>query len=144
MKNETTTTISTVTIPAGSYYLGDPCYVVNEEEWSPTVNQMFDEKGRCVEGKIIPVSNGIVMSFSTKHGDGSFVDNMGNEYPVDSGTIGLVSTTHNPEFSLTDLVNPVTFYQDTVCTLDSNGFMDFGGIIQIDTNGLDWSEYDNE
>jgi hypothetical protein len=77
---------STVLVPAGTYIIADPCYVIPNVEWQEfcaafdwdTTTGVFEKHGM------------FAMGFSTAHGDGVFTDNYGNLYPVDSGTIGLV------------------------------------------------------
>lgn len=74
--------MSLYTMPAGIYYIGDPCYVFDKATW----------KAYC------DVGPGIVhtfldhkcLSFYTKHGDGKYYDNEGFEYFVDSGTLGMI------------------------------------------------------
>lgn len=129
--------MTTITVPPGSYYLGDPCYSIQDDEWFSSVKNMYDESGNFVDGKIIKISNGILMSFSTT-GDGSYYDEQNNMYPVDSSTIGLVSVDHNPECTLTDLVRIVDFAEETVCTYDGEKMI-FGEIV-IDTTKYPWND----
>ena len=67
----------------GEYYIGDPCYVINEWDdflgplWASDYGQ-FEWKGKQCLG------------FSTAYGDGLYEDDEGNTYPVDAGLIGAV------------------------------------------------------
>ena len=85
-------------LPAGTYYIGDPCYVISDssdaegiEEWhafldasgilsdsNPTDGGEFEYKGH------------MVWMNHTAYGDGSYLDQHGNEYGVDAGLIGTV------------------------------------------------------
>lgn len=76
-------------IPAGKYYIGDPCYVIAEEKWMDFLNKGFwpaEEKGRAVfefEGKTC-------FAHHTAYGDGVYFDNKGEQFPVDAGIIGAI------------------------------------------------------
>ena len=32
-----------VTFPAGKYYIGDPCYVIDDDKWSQVCDQIFKD-----------------------------------------------------------------------------------------------------
>ena len=69
-----------VTLPAGIYYIGDPMYVLDKEEWHDMVylsESIYDPDIHFWHHK-------------TMWGDGYYVDNMGNGYGVDSASIGVV------------------------------------------------------
>lgn len=70
-------------LPAGTYYIGDPCYVIPDKEWQEV----------CLKntGYVQFAHNGEQMFMaSTAHGDGEYEDNKGNIYRVNSGTLGAV------------------------------------------------------
>lgn len=127
----------TVTIPAGTYFLGDPCYVVPDEDWMPLLEscRYFGLSDPDLPGVPSPVGttpSGIqVVAFSTAYGDGTYVDQRGWEYSVDAGLIGLTPETirfkndYAPEV-LDRLGRLVTFDQDTTATTDGEGRMTFG------------------
>lgn len=76
-------------LPAGTYYVGDLCYVVPDDDWFDFCDRMFPE-GRSVNG-VKEMADGInYADFGTKYGDGYYHDNMGFSYAVDSGTIGCI------------------------------------------------------
>ena len=131
---KTETPIKTI-IPKGKYYVGDPCYTVHDNEWSDLVKKMYDCESRFEEGKIIPVSNGIQMCF-TSGSDGYVFDQDGREYSIDSGSFGFVSVEHNPSFDLTELVNVVEFHLDTECNLE-DGVLSFG-TYKVDIRNMNW------
>lgn len=85
-------------LPAGKYYVGDLCYVM-QDEWSEVCDIMFSNssKFRGSEG-VLTLKSGVKFAiYGTAHGDGEYSDQFGNKYPVDSGTIGciLVSDINN-------------------------------------------------
>jgi hypothetical protein len=123
----------TVIVPAGSYFLGDPCYAVPDAFWDALLNTCkFFEKP-------IGTANGFeVLGFGTAWGDGSYQDQDGNEYPVDAGLIGLVPVgliEQEQRAELLKLGRMVDFTEPTACTA-AQGVMQFGRI-RIDTRNFD-------
>lgn len=86
-------------LKAGTYYIGDLCYVLNKEngwDWSELchITQDFGSEN----GAHIFVVNGHrFCSFNTMYGDGAYFDNKGNKYDVDSGSIGAIPVEMLPE-----------------------------------------------
>lgn len=117
-----------ITIPPGTYYLGDPCYTVNNDAWLPLLNTcnyfMTNPVGTLPDGNK-------VYSFGTKHGDGSYESRYGDSYngflfSVDSGMIGLVPV--NSEYTHPNKNSTiVTFSSSEYCGYEeSNGIITFG------------------
>ena len=80
------------TMPSGSYFLGDPSYVMGQDTYKQLMSQMY--KGRQPvkeEGYfVIPGYDlGLVIKST---GDGGWTDEDGYRYGVDAGMIGLVSS----------------------------------------------------
>jgi hypothetical protein len=71
-----------VIIQAGKYYLGDPCYSINES-WNDILKQYKNFKE-----PLIDVLEGQILAFKT--GDGEYPSNAGRKFCVDSGLLGLV------------------------------------------------------
>jgi len=71
---------------AGKYYIGDPCYVFHDKEWSDVLSQTdYFSKAIKVKGKSYPVLGG-----STAYGDGVYIGSDGLNYAVDSGMIAII------------------------------------------------------
>lgn len=129
----------TVTVPAGRYFLGDPCYAVPNEYWGPLLDScdFFD-------GSPVGQANGSqVLAFGTAWGDGTYNDQHGNSYPVDAGLIGLTPIAlaqQRDDFDqLESLGHIVDFERPTTCTKEA-GVLTFGKYA-IDT---DESDTDND
>ena len=78
-------------IPAGVYYIGDPCYPFSSGDgWDEIL-----EESDYFDKPVIMYKGHAVGAFSTAYGDGSYIGNMpesrAHEFPVDSGLIGFVS-----------------------------------------------------
>ena len=71
-------------IPAGTYYVGDPCYVFNNtgknDSWSKII-----ELSDCFDIPYFEYKDKLIIAFGTKSGDGVY-----NGFSVDSGLIGIV------------------------------------------------------
>ena len=73
------------TFPAGRYYIGDPCYVVADDDWIPLLHatNYLDEGLFTYKGEKC-------FADGTAYGDGCYRDNRRNSYPVDAGLIGIL------------------------------------------------------
>lgn len=74
--------MTTVQFPAGTYYIGDPCYAFQGDNWHSILQETdyFDNIPETVN----------MWAGSTAYGDGCYMDQIGNEYPVDAGLIGIM------------------------------------------------------
>jgi hypothetical protein len=71
-------------LPPGKYYIGDPCYVFNDDTWQ----RLLD--GAPFEGAIVEFDGRQLWGQSTAHGDGVYLDQDGNEFGVDSGVLAAI------------------------------------------------------
>lgn len=115
----------TATVPAGLYFLGDPCYAVPSHLWSELLASC-----EVFETPVGTVAGVQVLAFGTQWGDGTFEDNQGISYPVDAGLIGLTPISlaqQRPDFNeLTNMGRIVNFAQTTQCECDAKGRLSFG------------------
>lgn len=130
-----TLTSTKIEIPAGKYWLGDPCYVIESDDWSKVCEAFFADENQGKSVVQVDLGNGnLVVLCNTAWGDGEFRSSKGHILPVDSGTIGLVSQAYDPEFkSNFDLMSLVEFPVDT--TVDNFGGIMYFGTIRVDTKG---------
>jgi hypothetical protein len=77
-----------LTIPPGLYFVGDPCYAFADDGWGAVCAKM-ESRGWPQCGKY-SIGGSTVVVMMTTHGDGIYEDDAGNEYSVDSGTLGAV------------------------------------------------------
>ncbi|GAB2734272.1 hypothetical protein [Nocardioides pakistanensis] len=100
--------MTAISVPAGTYFLGDPCYAVPDEDWADLLVQtdFFHGSPSGV------VRDHDVFAFSTLElGDGEYHDEHGHSYQVDSGLIGLTAA---------ELANP-TGAPEHAAWLESSG-----------------------
>lgn len=74
----------THTLPAGTYYIGDPCYAF-DQSWGQILddNNYLDDGTSTIDGYEI-------MTGSTAYGDGVYKDNEKYIYHVDAGLLGIM------------------------------------------------------
>lgn len=70
-----------ITLPAGDYFIGDPCYVIPDDIWSEIHGSTYGEV----------MTDGIRWVINSTHsGDGVYKGSNGYSYSVDAGTLGMV------------------------------------------------------
>jgi hypothetical protein len=78
-----------MTMPAGKYYIGDLCYVMDTEEWRELCNIIIKEP-RILDGEFELPDGRKFAIYGTAHGDGEYYDQYGHTYSVDAGSIGCI------------------------------------------------------
>lgn len=74
-------------LEAGRYWIGDLCYIVKGEHWN-TICKFLGDGSEMREGVFTLLGREGAI-FGTAYGDGCYYDQEGNEYGVDSGTLGI-------------------------------------------------------
>ena len=98
--------MTTFSLPAGKYWVGDLCYVIDDDTWQDRVcNESFDEQGRSLDVKL-DVPGGVLVIGHTAYGDGLYEGSDGFDYPVDSSrTRGMtVVTDSNGRINFFDVI----------------------------------------
>jgi len=133
-----------VTVQAGEYYLGDPCYTVPDHLW----HKLLDSANYFEANTPIGTVEGHeVLAFSTKYGDGTYRDQQGVKYPVDAGLIGLVPVelvekTEGDAAKKSGCSRIIKFDRAVTCYSD-DGVLHFGDYV-IDTRGSDDNLFDDD
>jgi hypothetical protein len=130
--------IATETFPAGKYVISDLCYVLLDDTWTELCDLMFPD-GTTQTNGLFTLKDGRKMFMGgTKYGDGTYLDSLGNEYDVDSGTIGIMLESETEVTIDTEYTHVHTFDKPFTVSYASGNFS-FGDI-DIDTS---WSQ-DND
>lgn len=88
----------TFIFPAGTYYIGDPCYAVKDENWSSLIDSTgcFGLHDRLEElysnwddGTFVYNGKKCFAS-GTSYGDGTYYDREMREYGVDAGLLSIM------------------------------------------------------
>jgi hypothetical protein len=122
------------TLPAGRYVIGDLCYR-DQDDWDQMIYSFQPGKAKSLD------DGRMYVYLKTAYGDGSYLDQYGNEYWVDSGTIGIMQYDGKLESNMGRTFNfdgPFQVYEE-------NGKLIFGNVI-IDTDPVydEKEEYDLE
>lgn len=113
-------------LEAGEYYIGDPCYVIADEEWDDFLDVFISKDSGFFEYK----GHRFFVS-STAYGDGSYEDNFNNTYPVDAGLIGAIPMELVAQYKERD-GTLYTFSEPFVCIacdMEDEGSISIGHII---------------
>lgn len=125
---------------SGTYYLGDLCYVMHKE-WTE-VCEIIIRGNDCIEG-VFELNDGREFGlWNTAYGDGMYLDNIGREYPVDAGLIGIIAVEDIDESEKDNLsLGNVIQFDNSFRVMCSNGLFEFGDV-RIDTRDEPESDYD--
>lgn len=137
------------TMPAGLYYIGDLCYVMdytedNYDEWDEFC-AMTTEGNNCLNGHFTMKDGRTFVSFSTRYGDGEYPCSHSSNLRVDAGLIGCISLNNLKTVRTIGELNTLGTVQDFKepfeCTCDEQGVMQFGHIT-VDTSCTEEECYD--
>jgi len=130
------------TLPKGTYYIGDPCYIFNTKFYDEVLIKHGVEADRNGRNCFLIQTNSencftqlSVVSF-TQYGDGNFPSNSGLYFPVDSGQIACIDScsvglkTEDELFNCSgnNLIHKISFHKDFNCVRYHNGVLKFGKI----------------
>lgn len=124
-----------VSVPAGKYWLGDPCYSVPHSLWADLLTSC--EFFEYPVGKVTTESGETyqVLAFGTKYGDGCYQDQHGHEFPVDAGLIGLTPVGLAQDAPFGSLL--VEFEVETKCST-------FEGVLKFGRYEINTGDSDDE
>ena len=119
-----------ITLDAGDYWLGDPCYVIKDEDWIPWLEECDFTTETNLVGNI-PGTEHEAVGFATSFGDGVYPYSVNGEQVfelgVDAGMIGFVPVEYAPKPRLEALVTKVTFSRMTTVSWKNGNFSWWGG-----------------
>ena len=142
---------------AGTYYVGDLCYVMHPQ-WQEVCDLMFNTgKGRdgVLDGEF-NLANGVRFAVhGTAYGDGVYPGSDGKDYPVDAGLIGCIAVedVYDPEWWLEgvhthEFKNPFEIRYDNGVFrfVEHNAHGGVNVVLTIDTapEEEEYSDYDEE
>lgn len=120
--------VTAVKMPAGLYWVGDPCYAIPQDRWMEWLEDAdFEDNRRLLVGKIDGIT---AVGVGTAYGDGTYRDEEGHSYGVDAGLLGVVPAELSEE-ETADGCRLVEFESDFECRYE-DGVVVLGHI-EIDT-----------
>jgi hypothetical protein len=130
----TKTNSFTMTLPAGTYYIGDLCYALGDDIYDCIFGSTGYEPGIYAEkgtGRVFLVNG-------TAFGDGEYPGSDGNKFAVDAGIIGICSQSLMEKSG--DGGHMYTFRSPVHCTFKRDGRFFFSSSTErlvVDTSGDD-------
>jgi len=127
-------------MPAGKYYIGDLCYVMDSDEWEQVCNIIFQAE-KVIDGEFYLPDGRKFAIYGTAYGDGEYYDQYGHTYSVDAGSIGCILMSDiraNKYDNILDL-GAVQEFAEPFVTGSQGGQLEFGHVI-IETDAVDWHE----
>ena len=127
---------TTAILPAGIYFIGDPCYLFKNDSGGPG-DQAWDDICRQIDenpsyvGKLISFADKLAFIGGTAYGDGTYNDYEGHKYGVDAGLIGCSPIEWNMESydDLNELGHVHTFDNDVECVWTADGTFVFNNVV---------------
>ena len=126
---------------AGKYYVGDLCYVLGDR-WTE-VCDLIIVGHECLDGEFELKDGTKFAIYGTAYGDGYYLDQKGNGYPVDSGSIGCVLVEQITEGELDKMGGNLFDFEEDFETGEEDGIIRIGDV-EIDTQGVDDEEDDHD
>ena len=125
-------------MPAGKYYVGDLCYVMDGNEWNEFCETSLPSRQSSAwDGEFQFKDGRRFATYSTKWGDGTYYDEIGHSYSVDAGLIGCILVSDikaNKYDNLLD-VGAILEFDEDFETGEHEGKIQFGYIV-IDTDPI--------
>jgi hypothetical protein len=130
-------------MPAGKYYIGDLCYVMDDAEWEEFCSITIDGM-KVIDGEFQMKDGRRFATYGTSYGDGVYHDQYGHSYSVDAGLIGciLVEDIRAEKYeNLLDL-GAIMEFDKSFATSGGRDDSDWSGVIQfghvlIETNPVE-------
>lgn len=84
--------VGTATFAPGEYYIGDPCYVIPDDDWMAYLDTWpaHPSPGAGWVDGAARYKDHTVFQAGTAYGDGTYYDQNRHEYGVDAGMLGIV------------------------------------------------------
>ena len=127
-------------LTAGRYYIGDPCYAFNREDWE----ELLESTDYFQNANPFELRGRSFVAFNTDFGDGDYKGSDGFNYGVDAGLIGAIPIELVDKEKLADIVKfklgrIVEFDSSFYVSTNGEGLLCFGDI-EIDTAAYDEEE----
>ena len=118
------------------YYIGDLAYVISDAAWVEFCDLTI-VGNQCLNGTFVTSSGVKTSHHSTYYGDGSYYDQHGNVYDVDSGTLGVICLDDISGDNITCQGGHIHKFEKFPYLTYNNGtfiFTDGTKIVRIETN----------
>jgi hypothetical protein len=132
-----------MTMPAGTYYIGDLCYVMHPE-WDEFCDITI-EGHRVKDGEFTLKDGRRFATYGTMYGDGQYRSNIGSYHSVDAGLIGCIriEDIRDPEATTEQMrdLGTIVEFDEPFETSESEGVITFG-CVEINTGDIEDDDVD--
>ena len=130
---------------AGKYYVGDLCYVMDNDEWAQVCARTIQGKS-LADGEFELPDGRKFAIYATSWGDGGYQDYYGNEYSVDSGSIGCIKLEDIKAEKYDDIerLGAIVEFETDFVTGGGRGTKGWNGIIQFGRIAIETDPVYNE
>ena len=131
-------------MPAGTYYIGDLCYVMTDEEWDEFCKLTIVDHD-CVHGEFTFADGRRFATYGTKWGDGVYQSNINTKHSVDAGLIGcfLVEDIKAEKYDDIESLGAIVTFEKDFKTYENDGLIVFGHVI-INTDPDEYYDEEDE
>ena len=131
-------------LKAGKYYVGDLCYVFNDDDWD-NVCKLIIDVNECAEGEFNLADGRRFAIYNTAYGDGEYEDQDWHHYSVDSGSIGctLVENISADKYNDLNRIGRIVEFKEPFEVYKDQGMICVGHI-HIETNDTYEDREDDE
>ena len=121
-----------MSMPAGKYYIGDLCYVMNDTEWDEFCSITIDGHN-VIDGEFQMKDGRRFATYGTAYGDGVYHDQYGHSYSVDAGLIGCIKVEDIRAEKYENLLDlgSIMEFNNSFATSGGRGDEGWEGLIQI-------------
>lgn len=136
-------------LPAGKYFVGDPCYTISNERWDSYLKAYYKATSDKVETACFEFDGMMCCVAPTMHGDGTY-DSSHGPISVDAGLIGAtpIELSDYSEEQLSKLGAIIVFDEpfgiDTEMHVEGPGEIRIGEIFSVNTDYEDYYDEDDE
>lgn len=130
---------------AGTYYVGDLCYVLHDE-WDEVCDLTIKDN-KCIDGEFTLKDGRRFAMYHTAWGDGMYKDNHGKKYSVDAGLIGCILLSDVDQLNSDNYIHcgQVMEFPHDFSTQGGHGDRDWDGVIRfgsvrIETDPDGWED----
>lgn len=120
----------------GTYYIGDPCYVIKDDDWMAYLESYGEGWG---QGQATTFQGHKVWHNGTNFGDGCYPGSDGHSYAVDAGIIGIIpeALIFNKYDHIAELGRIVKFDKPFFVWSDNDSTFHFGDIVIVTDGSYD-------
>jgi hypothetical protein len=138
-------------LPAGHYFIGDPCYVLDDQDWlrfCHYFDTMYEDRDSKINidpevyTELNDEWNGAIAGY-TAYGDGEYND-VNNEYSysVDSGMIGAIECSYwEKHYDELEKLGVIVDFEESFLFTAYEGKFYINNVLFLDTNSVEEEEF---